>query len=318
MKQDYLHNHSDFKSLLDVLEEETGIIPGLIEKDYWIMHVLFGLKQQGYAFELKGGTSLSKGYQIIDRFSEDIDIHISPPQELQINENPNNDNPTNRTKRKLFYDRLASEIKIDGIDFIERDFAFDNTRNYLSGGIRLHYTSVAPAVENIKEGILLEAGFDVVTPNTPQNISSWAYEKAISKLGNIFKDNRAIKIPCYHPGYTFVEKLQTIATKFRMEQETKGIEKNFMRQYYDIAKLLMDQRVIDFIGSGEYQAHKEKRFPKKDRDIPIAENEAFLLSDPKLRERYKARYLMTKSLFYKGQDDFEEILAIIHKYVARL
>ena len=117
MKQDYLHNHNDFKSLLDILEEETGIVSGLIEKDYWIMHVLFGLKQQGYTFELKGGTSLSKGYQIIDRFSEDIDIHISPPEELQINENPNNDNPKNRTKRKLFYDQLAAEIKIDGIGF---------------------------------------------------------------------------------------------------------------------------------------------------------------------------------------------------------
>lgn len=76
----YLHNHKDFPDLLRILEEETGILPGLIEKDYWIMHVLHGLKQQGFNFELKGGTSLSKGYKIIDRFSEDIDIHITPPQ----------------------------------------------------------------------------------------------------------------------------------------------------------------------------------------------------------------------------------------------
>jgi predicted nucleotidyltransferase component of viral defense system len=34
------------------------------------------LHQQGIDFELKGGTSLSKGYGIINRFSEDIDIHI--------------------------------------------------------------------------------------------------------------------------------------------------------------------------------------------------------------------------------------------------
>jgi predicted nucleotidyltransferase component of viral defense system len=43
------------------------------------MHVLYGLKNQGLAFELKGGTSLSKGYKIIKRFSEDIDIYIHPP-----------------------------------------------------------------------------------------------------------------------------------------------------------------------------------------------------------------------------------------------
>ncbi|MGN8072478.1 nucleotidyl transferase AbiEii/AbiGii toxin family protein [Mucilaginibacter sp. 22184] len=54
------------------------------------MHVLFGLNTQGFDFELKGGTSLSKGFKIIERFSEDIDIHIKPPIELNVTENPNN------------------------------------------------------------------------------------------------------------------------------------------------------------------------------------------------------------------------------------
>ncbi len=40
-------------------------------------------------------------------------------------------------------------------------------------GIRLHYTSYTPALEGIKEGILLEAGFDVVAPNQPIDIASW-------------------------------------------------------------------------------------------------------------------------------------------------
>jgi predicted nucleotidyltransferase component of viral defense system len=48
-----------------------------VEKDYWIMHALYGLQQQGIEFELKGVTSLSKGYGLIQRFSEDIDIHIN-------------------------------------------------------------------------------------------------------------------------------------------------------------------------------------------------------------------------------------------------
>ena len=72
----YLHEHKDFKSLLDIVADEMGIEAGLVEKDYWIMHTLYGLKKQGFQFELKGGTSLSKGFQIIDRFSEDIDIHL--------------------------------------------------------------------------------------------------------------------------------------------------------------------------------------------------------------------------------------------------
>lgn len=40
------------------------------------MHALYPLQQQGIEFELKRGTSLSKGYDLIHRFSEDIDIHI--------------------------------------------------------------------------------------------------------------------------------------------------------------------------------------------------------------------------------------------------
>lgn len=88
MPDNYLHDHPDFTSLLGILEAETGIQVQLIEKDYWIMHVLYGLKQAGLDFELKGGTSLSKGYKIIDRFSEDIDIHIKPPADLNVQENP--------------------------------------------------------------------------------------------------------------------------------------------------------------------------------------------------------------------------------------
>lgn len=85
---DFLHKHKDFPALLRIVGDEKKILPGLIEKDYWIMHTLFGLQQNGFEFELKGGTSLSKGYGIIHRFSEDIDIHIKPPAEMQINENP--------------------------------------------------------------------------------------------------------------------------------------------------------------------------------------------------------------------------------------
>ena len=79
MPADYLHNHPQFSDLIRIIAAERGIDPALVEKDYWIMHCLYGLHQLGLTFELKGGTSLSKGFQIINRFSEDIDIRIEPP-----------------------------------------------------------------------------------------------------------------------------------------------------------------------------------------------------------------------------------------------
>ncbi|RTY87589.1 nucleotidyl transferase AbiEii/AbiGii toxin family protein [Flavobacterium sp. RSP15] len=314
---DYLHNNKNFRDLLRIVGAELNIEPGLIEKDYWIMHVLFGLKQQGFQFELKGGTSLSKGYGIIHRFSEDIDLHIKPPAEMEINENPNNNKPRNIQKRKDFYDGLADEIKINGIIAVKRDETFDDLKQYRSGGIRLHYESIMETIEGVKEGILLEVGFDTVTPNNPLTISSWAYEKAIQQKVDII-DNRAVDIACYHIGYTFVEKLQTIATKFRQEQEDKIERQNLMRQYYDVYSLLQDNTVKSFIGTKEYQKHKEARFPPKDYEIPIADNEAFLLKNLELRERFIERYKKTAKLYYKGQPDFDELLVEIGKWVEKL
>lgn len=314
---EYLHQHPEFSDLLLILESETGIQSGLIEKDYWIMHVLYGLKSQGHDFELKGGTSLSKGYKIIERFSEDIDIHIKPPADQKVNENPKNEKPANVAARKNFYDWLAGDIIIDGIIRIERDTDFDNTKSYSSGGIRLYYDNLTDQIEGIKAGILLEAGFDRVTPNEKLTISSWAYDRAVAQGVDVL-DNRAKDVACYNPGYTFVEKLQTIATKFRREQETGNTSVNFMRQYYDVYSLLAHEDVKAFIGTPEYVAHKEERFPKPDFAIPINENEAFLLNDKELRDSFSKRYTETVALYYNGQPDFDELLARIHQHIDKL
>ncbi|MCD2424326.1 nucleotidyl transferase AbiEii/AbiGii toxin family protein [Niabella pedocola] len=315
MEEIYLHEHNDFGDLLRILQDETGILDTLIEKDYWIMHSLYGLKKQGYSFQLKGGTSLSKAYGIIDRFSEDIDIHIDPPAVLGINENPKNEKPANSQKKKEYYDQLAAEINIPGIIKVTRDTEYDNTKNYNSGGIRLFYHQLTATRQGIKDGILLEAGYDTVMPNKPVTITSWAYEKAKSLAAFSMKDNRAKEIICYDPRYTFVEKLQTIATKYRVEQATGKASNNYMRQYYDIYCLLGQQSVIDFLGTDAYQEHKKRRFPKPDLEIPAKENEAFLLTNTQIRASLELRYQSSRDLYYKGQPSLSEILERIANYI---
>lgn len=318
MSEIYLHNHPQFDQLLKIVSGETGIIEQLIEKDYWLMHVLYGLKKQGFEIRLKGGTSLSKGFRIIDRFSEDIDIFIKPAPELGVEINPKRTKQHHVKSRKVYYDYLTRTIAIDGITEIERDHAFDNERTYNSGGIRLIYDSIKGSVPGLKEGILLEVGFDTVTPGIPTTISSWAFDRAIMTSGIEILNNRATDIPCYHPGYTLVEKLQTITTKFRNEMET-GIERpNLLRQYYDVFCLLNNEEVKAFIGTPEYQTHKSDRFSKADFEIPINANEAFLLSSTKLRESFIKRYQATAALYYKKQPDFEIVLSRIHEYLDRL
>jgi hypothetical protein len=314
MPADDLHNHPQFADLIRIVAQEKGIDPALVEKDYWIMHCLCGLQRLGMKFELKGGTSLSKGYQIINRFSEDIDIRIDPPAELQVKTGRNQTKPAQIRSRKHFYDWLAKTIRIDGIEKVERDTAFDN-KDYFSGGIRLFYKSVTAPVEDLKEGVLLEAGFDVVTPNAAKDISSWAYDYAARKVNII--DNRAKRVTCYDPGYTLVEKLQTISTKFRQQQETKEFPLNFMRHYYDVYSLLKRPEVQRFIGTDAYKEHKTRRFRQGDNPN-IAENRAFILSDLETRKSYEKAYSSTSALYYGGKPSFDQIVKEIAGWADRL
>jgi hypothetical protein len=316
MTPDYLHNHPDFADLIRIVAEKKSIdYPALVEKDYWIMHGLYGLQQMGLQFELKGGTSLSKGYGVIQRFSEDIDIRIEPPPDMNVKTSSNHDKPAHCESRKNFYDWLAGTIKIDGIIRVDRDTAFDDAK-YRSGGIRLHYDSKTATLPDLKEGILLEVGFDDITPNQPRLISSWAYDHAVSEKVAVI-DNRARDIICYHPGYTLVEKLQTISTKFRQQQASGKFPINFMRHYYDIYCLLEMPEVQAFIGTPAYLAHKERRFRSGD-NLVIAKNEAFSLSDKKTRGEYAGAYSQTPRLYYAGQPAFDEILKRIHEWAAKL
>src|SRR5690606_33538334 len=228
----FLHELPDFKDLILVVADQKGIDPSLVEKDYWIMHCLWGLQNQGFQFELKGGTSLSKGFGIIHRFSEDIDIRIEPPDDIKVMTGRNHDRPAHIASRGTYYDLLTERIRIPGIVNIARDSQFDDPK-LRSAGIRLFYDTQMPQLAGIKEGILLELGFDDTAPNRPVTISSWALDTAF-KHGVSVIDNRAVDVLCYAPTHTFVEKLQTISTKFRQLQASNQFPANFLRHYYDV------------------------------------------------------------------------------------
>ena len=315
---DFIHNDPEFKELLSIVSSKKGIDITLVEKDYWIMHALYSLQQQGIEFELKGGTSLSKGYGLIHRFSEDIDIHIHTNFGLPIE--GKEDKPQVKTARKEFYDVFAQSLSINGIIEIVRDHEFDDKEKYRSGGIRLFYQSHTPTLEGLKDGILLEAGFDTVTPNMPIDISSWIWEHLVSINANgNYINNTAISVNCYHPGYTLVEKLQTIVRKYRnIDNPGASDDKNFMRQYYDVYCLLGNSDIKAFIGTPEYLAHKAARIKGADNQIPLREHPALLLSDSEIRESFQNRYESTSNLYYNGQPEFEEILERIEIHLNNL
>ena len=311
----YLHNYPNFKDLIEITSSEVNINPTLIEKDYWIMNVLYHLSKL-FEFQMKGGTSLSKGFKIIDRFSEDIDIQIKPPEEqldFTVYYGKNHDKGKHIQSRKKYFDWIKNKLKgaVNGIEDVKRDNDFDGPR-CRNAGIRLYYKSMFSSLLDIKEGILLELGFDKTTPNVKRDISSWIFDRA--NLKNIH-DNRAKKIVCYKPEYTFVEKLDAVVRKYNQYQEAKTISKNFLRHYYDLYCLLNQPDVQSFIGTNNYQKYKKERLKKLSDSV--RNHEAFILSDSQERKILEREYLNQENLYYKGQIPFLKILDRIKDYAGK-
>lgn len=325
MSSPFLHQLPNFKKLIEITAQEEKIDePYLVEKDYWIMHVLWSLQQLNLAFHLKGGTSLSKGFGCIHRFSEDIDIKIEPNEELcgfKVYSGKNQDEKKHRDSRENYFNWISEYLtsRVHGITEAKRDAAFDDQPKFRNGGIRLLYQPQFEGTEGIKNGVLLEVGFDRTAPNQPCEISSWAYERARQASEVKILDNRALAVLCYEPKYTFVEKLQAVVRKYRLYKEGKqgaNLPINFIRHYYDLYQLIERDDVQAFIGSPDYEAHKIERFAGD--DTKVANSDALKLEDPADRAVFESVYTRSESLYFKGRPTLTEILARIGKDIDRL
>ena len=72
----YLHkeNRELFRDVILLVSERSEVSGDIVEKDYYVTMILKKLSEIDYPVVFKGGTSLSKAFHVIDRFSEDIDI----------------------------------------------------------------------------------------------------------------------------------------------------------------------------------------------------------------------------------------------------
>ncbi len=90
--------------------------------------------------------------------------------------------------------------------------------------------------------------------------------------------------------------------------------RRFLRHYYDVYCLLGLEEVQAFILEPAYQERKGQRFRTGDEQV-IAKNQAFVLPDPKQRERFALEYRKTSTLYYQGQPSFDELITRIHQYI---
>jgi predicted nucleotidyltransferase component of viral defense system len=72
------HEAKEFEDAVNAAADKFGMRPSFVEKDYWVTYALKNLSraEEAKSTVFKGGTSLSKVYSCINRFSEDIDLAI--------------------------------------------------------------------------------------------------------------------------------------------------------------------------------------------------------------------------------------------------
>lgn len=217
----YLHNDKNlFTEVITEANIRTGIAQSIIEKDYYVTMILKLLAMRNPTIVFKGGTSLSKCFHLIDRFSEDIDITFSE----HIGE---------ARRKKLKYhilkpisDKLG--MPIENWHNIESDkdynyylFAYQPVSDYpvegITASVKLETALVSysfPTEEREVDSII----YNTIKDSAPDIISDYGLEPFPMRVQSVSR--------------TFLDKIYALCDYY-MEDKTR----RFSRHLYDIHKL---------------------------------------------------------------------------------
>ena len=135
-------DHEAFAELITAAANELRIPPGIIEKDYYVTLALRELAARIPGMVFKGGTSLTKCYQILERFSEDIDISYAASEGI----------PGESRKRQL---KKAIVSSMDALQFPILNL--DATRSRRSYNCyRASYSSLYSPILELKPELVIE------------------------------------------------------------------------------------------------------------------------------------------------------------------
>lgn len=246
-----LFEHPDFEQAIIRAAEHfhsSGMREAVIEKDYYVTEALRIIQQiAGDRIIFKGGTSLSKGWNIIQRFSEDVDIFFDPI----AFESPLGKNAINRELKKL---RQAVEGH-QGLKFIEKE---SKTIGGFGRSDHFEYVQQFASSGDIRNRVLLEVGTASGTEPTEciklqSYIGKFLNETGIS-LGA--DDEGSFEMRLLHFRRTFVEKLFAIHSKVEKFKQTGIGIGGYARHYYDLYCLAGRQEVLAMLCSNEYETIK--------------------------------------------------------------
>lgn len=223
---------------------ETGRKIGLpamaVEKDWWVVHTLALIFSMECAPALifKGGTSLSKGWNLIQRFSEDIDLAIDR-EYLGFEGNLNRQQIKKLRKAsyafmtKAFIEELTERFAAAGFKDVNISYTDTGQSDQDPIIIEIYYPKLTEKENYLRPGVLVEVGCrSLREPTTQRTFSTLVAENFSDRP---FAD-RPIIIPIVNPERTFLEKIFLLHEEFQKAPERIRVDR-LSRHLYDIEKL---------------------------------------------------------------------------------
>ena len=220
----YLHkeNKELFRDIISIVSERKNVTTDIVEKDYYVTMILYLLSQKEIEIIFKGGTSLSKAYGVIDRFSEDIDITFKE----HLGES---------RRKKLKYNILKPiaedlEIEIKNWKDIESDKNYNHYDFYYNSvSDNSNFSGLSPFVK--LETALMSYSF----PTERRQISNYIYDTLKNEEPELIKKYNLIpfemSVQCINR--TLADKIFAVCDYY-----LQGKAQRNSRHLYDIFKLL--------------------------------------------------------------------------------
>lgn len=239
-----LHENKElFRQAVEATSGQMGILQNFVEKDYWVTVVLRALffAEIGSEIVFKGGTALSKCFQMIDRFSEDIDLVV-----LRRDDESNNRMKTKiKTIGKIVNDILP-EVTIAGL----------TQKMGMNRKTAHKYENVFKGdFGQVRDVLVIEATWlGYYEPFTMRQLSSFiaqmmartGQEKIIDEYGLSPFNVRVLE-----PSRTICEKIMSLV-RFSYTEEPIADLKLKIRHIYDLHQLLRDKELEEFFWSENF------------------------------------------------------------------
>lgn len=237
----------DEKQKLAVLEQvgnQIGLPAFAVEKDWWVCIILKAVFQSKYADSIifKGGTSLSKAYGVIERFSEDIDLvidrHLLGFDQLTSNSQI-------KKLRKIsggfiineFREELIYQLNVLGVNPEKYEIRYNDKVDDTSdpNTLEVYYESVVSASSPyIEKRILLEMGARSLTePSEKRSIIPFIDEQYQDSSFRLSSTEVLVVVPTR----TFIEKVLLLHEEFSKPIDRIRTDR-LTRHLYDLEKLM--------------------------------------------------------------------------------